>query len=186
MDDTTTIILIGLVILGLGLLGYYYFPLGPREEVGALEVTIKEVEATKVAAISEQGPYGKMGSVIGELHNWLSDKEIEPAGPPFGIFYDDPNEVTPEECRYKICFPISQDIEGDERVKIETIPAITAATTVHKGSYTEVGPAWEKLSKWIRKKGYQWAGAGREVYLNDPKTTSESELLTEIQIPVKK
>lgn len=185
MENTTwVIILVGLVILGL--LGFYSFPPKSREEVKISEITVKKVEATRVAAINEQGPYEEMGKVLAELYGWLSDKGIQPAGPPFGIFYDDPSEVAPEKLRYKICFPLSQNIQGDDRIKIETIPAIEAASIIHKGPYSEVGPAWEKLSKWIEKEGYQWAGAGREIYLNDPENTPEDELLTEIQIPVKK
>ncbi len=146
----------------------------------------REVPAATVASISEQGPYGEMGNVTGELYGWLSSKGIEPVGLPFGIYYDDPNEVAPQDLRYKVCIPISQDIEGDERVTIETIPAITAATIIHKGPYSEVGSAWGKLATWVENKGYQFEGTGREVYLNDPESTPEDELLTEIQIPIKK
>jgi len=150
------------------------------------EVKIKKVEGCKVAAIEEQGSFDKIGSIFGELYGWISKKSIEPSGPPFGIYYDDPGKVAPEKCRYEICAPIKGDVDGDERVKIKEIPEMEVACITHKGSYSQVGSAWQKISEWIEKEGYQFAEAGREVYLNAPETTPEKELLTEIQIPISK
>jgi len=150
------------------------------------EITIKKVEGCKVAAIEGKGPYDKVGPIFGELYTWLSKRSIELSEPPFGIYYDDPSKVAPEKCRYEICVPIMEEVKGDERVKIKTIPEIEVACITHKGSYSQIGSAWNKICEWIDKEGYQWAGAGREVYFNCPETTPEEELLTEIQIPIRK
>ena len=150
-----------------------------------VEVIIKIVEECKVAAIEEWG-FDKIGAIFGELYGWISKKNIELSGPPFGIYYDDPAEVAPEKCRYEICTPIKGGVEGDERVKIKEIPETEVASITHKGPYSQVGSAWQKISEWIMREGYQFAGAGREIYLNAPETTPEEELLTEIQIPIRK
>jgi len=116
----------------------------------------------------------------------LADKEIEPAGAPFGIYYDDPNKVPPDECRYDICIPISAEIEGDSLVQIKEIAEMEVASIMHKGAYENVGPSWGKLYGWIFKNKYEPAGPGMEVYLNSPMEVPEDSLLTEIQVPVKK
>ncbi|MCK4353214.1 GyrI-like domain-containing protein [candidate division WOR-3 bacterium] len=158
------------------------------------EIMLKKVAPCKAVVIEGQGPYDKVGPIFRELFEWLSKKGLKPAGPSFGIYYDNPDEVPPEKCRYKICFPIEipvsptgGEIAGDERVKLKDIPGAEMACIAHYGSYSKIGPVWGKLCEWIDREGYNWAGPGREVYIKCPgMTEKEEELVTEIQIPVKK
>ncbi len=150
------------------------------------EVKIKKVERCKVAAIEEQGSFDKIGSIFGELYGWISKKNIGLSGPPFGIYYDDPSKTDFKKCRYEICVPIKGDVEGNERIKIKEIPNMEVACTIHKGPYSQVGSAWQKVFEWVEKEGYQFAGGRREIYLNVPGTTPEEKLLTDIQIPIRK
>ena len=149
-------------------------------------VTLKKVESMKVALISVQGPYSEIGPVFGELYGWLSKKGVQPAGLPFGIYYDNPDEVPPEECRYDICVPIAVQVESDERVQIKELPEIEVASFIHKGAYEKVNSSWKKVYTWIYRNNYKPAGPGREVYLNSPEEVPEDSLLTEIQVPIKK
>ncbi len=150
------------------------------------EIMVKKVEGCKVAVIEGQGPYDKVGPIFDEIFDWLSQRGIESPSPPFGIYYDNPSEVAPEKCRYEICVPIEGDVEGDERVKIKTVPETEVACITNKGPYSRIGPAWEDVFRWMEREGYQCVGAGREVYFNCPKDTPEEELLTEIQVPIRK
>jgi len=150
------------------------------------EVAVKKVEGTTVACIAEQGAYEEMGTVLGELYMWLAGKEIAPAGPPIGVYYDNPEEVPSESLRYEICVPVAVEIEGDERVGVRELPATDVAYITHKGSYANAGLSWEKVYAWIETSEYVPTGPGREVYLNSPQEVPEDSLLTEIQIPVTK
>ena len=50
----------------------------------------------------------------------------------------------------------------------------------------EVGPAYAALFKYANEKGYKPLGCPMEIYLHDPAKVKESELLTEVQLPIKK
>jgi len=74
--------------------------------------------------------------------------------------------------------------EGE--IKIKKIPAQEVLYTMHKGPYREVGPSYTALFQYAKEKGYIPLGCPIEIYLNDPAKVPESELLTEVQVPVKK
>jgi effector-binding domain-containing protein len=61
---------------------------------------------------------------------------------------------------------------------------MTIATTIHKGPYDQVGPAYERLTTWITGQGLHAIGPPMEAYLNDPGETTPDEYLTEIMMPV--
>lgn len=150
------------------------------------DISVKTVGVTKYVFIAGQGNYSEIGALFGKLFEWLTEKDINPIGPPFGIYYDNPKEVSPDECRYDVCVPIKAEIEGDSLVQIKEIPAMEVASFMYKGPYDKVGSSWEKLYGWIYKNKYEPAGPGMEVYLNSSAEVSADSLLTEIQIPVKK
>ena len=63
------------------------------------------------------------------------------------------------------------------------MPGATVASTVHVGPYGEIGKAYTALQKWMTDAGRRPAGPVREVYLNDPGSVPENELLTEVDWP---
>ena len=69
-------------------------------------------------------------------------------------------------------------------MEVRSIPAGRVVSTMHKGAYGEVGKAYKAGFDFMTKKGLAPIGPTRELYLNDPNETPESELLTEIQVPV--
>lgn len=153
-----------------------------------VEVAVKKIDSRKVAFIAKQGDYSQVGTTIGELFGWLNEKGIQPAGALFGIYYDNPEEVPPEKCRYDICIPIAVEVEPDSiaQVQVKELPEMEVASLIHKGAYDKVGPSWGKIYGWIYKNKYTPAGPGMEIYLNSPDEVPEDSLLTEIQVPVKK
>ena len=154
----------------------------PKEK----DISVKTVRATKCVFIAGQGNYSEIGPTFGKLFEWLMEKDISPIGPPFGIYYDNPEETPPEECRYEICVPIDAEVEGNSLVQTKEIPEMEVASIVYKGPYGGCGPSWEKLYGWIYKNKYEPAGPGMEIYLNSPDKVPADSLLTEIQVPVKK
>lgn len=150
-----------------------------------LEVEIKDIRPMKVACIDGKGPYDKMGPLFEELYGWIRDKNVRTTGiPGIALEPDDPSEVGPENCHYTVCIPIHGDHRGSGGVRIETLPAIKAACTLHKGSYSGLPGKWQEIMRWIGENHYAVAGTPREVYLNDCWGTPENELLTEIQVPI--
>lgn len=96
-------------------------------------------------------------------------------------------EMNSNNCSYKaaISIPTNPQAKIDKLTK-EVIPASKYAKFLLKGSYEGVWFAFDKAFKFINESEYEIGSApSLENYLNDPSVTPESELLTEILIPLK-
>ena len=60
---------------------------------------------------------------------------------------DDPSEVGPQNCHYRVCIPIKSSAKGTDGVMVETLPAVEAACTVHKGSYSGLSEKWREIPR---------------------------------------
>lgn len=145
----------------------------------------KNIESQKVGYIKHIGNVKDMGMIMDKLMTWVNKNNITVVGVPFTIYYTDPRMVNPDEMVYDMLIPISNDIEGDEEVKIKTIPPCTVISTVHKGPYTTLPEAYKAIWDYILENKYEMSGMPLERYLNNPQDVPEDELLTEIQFPIK-
>jgi len=151
-----------------------------------MEVKLKKTKPMRAAVVSHVGPYSEAGKLYGEIAKWLGQKKLRIMGPPFGWFYDNPEEVPAHKLRSEVGFPFKGEVKPKGNIKIKEVPARDVLAVIHKGPYSEVGPSYAALFQYAREKGYMPLGCPMEIYLNDPTKVSESELLTEIQLPVKK
>lgn len=149
------------------------------------EIKVKKVESCRVACLEAKG-FDAMKESFGELGVWLKSSGTRRGDPPGIVIYvNSPKDVGWENCVTKVCVPVSgkpKPIAG--RMKLEELPAITAACYVHKGPYDQLSVAWDKVYTWIFANGYEPTAVGREAYLNDCDLTQPEELLTEVQVPV--
>ena len=88
--------------------------------------------------------------------------------------------------RSEVGFPFKGEAKSEGKVEIKKIPAQEVLSVIHKGPYREVGPAYATLFQYAKEKGCVSQGCPLEIYLNDPAKVAEKELLTEIQLPIKK
>lgn len=65
-------------------------------------------------------------------------------------------------------------------MKVKTTKPLEVAFAVHKGSYQKLGAVFEKLVQWIEENGYEIVGHSVTVCYNDPHTTPEEELVSEV------
>jgi len=151
-----------------------------------MEVKLKKARPMQVATVSHIGFYGEVGKLYQEIVKWLRQKQLKIVGPPFGWFYDNPEKVPAYKLRSEVGFPFEGEAKPEGKIEIKKIPAQEVLYTVHKGPYMEVGPAYAALFKYANEKGYTPLGCPMEIYLNDPAQVKESELLTEVQLPIKK
>jgi len=151
-----------------------------------MEVELKKTKQMQVATISHVGPYGEIGKLYEEIARWLRKKQLKITGPPFGWFYDNPEEVPANILRSEVGFLFEGEAKPEGNIKIKKIPSKEVLYTVHKGPYREVGHAYAAIFRYANEKGYIPAECPMEIYLNDPSKVPESELLTEIQLPIKK
>lgn len=84
----------------------------------------------------------------------------------------------------EICVPVGSALPDGDEVYTRELQGGTMATTMHRGPYQEIAPAYHTVIAWISDHGHEIAGPPREVYLNDPQTVPEKEHLTRVEFPV--
>lgn len=98
------------------------------------------------------------------------------AGPPFAMFYN----MDMQNLDVEIGFPVAKKLPKKGEIKASEIPGGKKATLLYKGAFSEMEPAYNKLSKWVEENGYKSTGVAIEYYLDDPKDTPTEELRTQI------
>jgi effector-binding domain-containing protein len=159
-----------------------------RKEGVMYEVQIKEVPAQHVAALRRHASMATIGqdvstgfATVGEA---VGRAGVPMAGPPFLVMFDVIDEES--EGDIEIAFPLAVPFAGAGDVVGKEVPAMTVASTMHRGPYDEVGPAYHTLTGWIQEHGHEIVGPPREIYLTDPADTPDpADHLTEIQFPIR-
>ncbi|NWJ45113.1 MAG: GyrI-like domain-containing protein [Chloroflexi bacterium] len=116
------------------------------------------------------------GKAYGMVFQYLSKLNAPPAGPPFAMYYN----MDMQNLDVEAGFPVSKPLAGEGEFIANEIAAGKYATCLYKGSYQEVGSAYETLSTWIKENGYTPTGIACEMYLNDPADTPPEQLLTKV------
>jgi effector-binding domain-containing protein len=116
-----------------------------------------------------------IGSLAGEVFEWLRSHAVAPAGPPF-VRYITIDML--QRLDIEVGVPVAAPQSGDERVSADVLPAGNYATLLHVGPYPELMAATEHLLTWAANKGIRWTkrtepdgerwNARLEFYLTDP------------------
>ena len=122
----------------------------------------------------------RMGEAFGVLMAHAGATGATFAGPPFGVY----PEMPEGEFAFSVCMPVAPGATAGGGVELEEVPAVEAASLVHRGPYTGVGETWGRLMAWPPAHGRVPGGPAREVYLNDPSVAAPDELLTELLLPL--
>jgi len=154
------------------------------------EVNIKQARETQVLSRSYTGPYDQAASRLDELYQWIMRKGHAIAGPGMGLYYDDPTKVDPVNCRFEICFPVLESCSGQGDVIKKVLPPQQLAVMDHPGGLGNImSLTYAALFTWIGQNGYVYEAGEpiREIYkTNHLDVEVESDMVTEVQIPVHK
>jgi effector-binding domain-containing protein len=152
-------------------------------------IKIKTIKPQRLAYIEHTGEYSKIpyDQYFERLYAWAKENKVRPGFKTLGIFHDNPEKISAEQCKSEICLPIVGDAEPAEDVKIKDLPAMDVAEIKHKGPSEEYKNTYRTLSDWITQNGYEWAGSSMEVYTKKPKVKGDQTILyATVQAPVKK
>ncbi len=149
-----------------------------------MEVEEKRMQDTQVAFIRYRGPYDKIPELMGEVIEWVMNKNLNMTGMIYGAYFNRPDDVPPEELFYEIGASFEGTASDEGNVQVKIIPEHTVVATMHNGPYDQVGPIIDGLAKYAIENGYDIIGPVTEVYLNSPNEVKPEELLTEVQFPV--
>jgi effector-binding domain-containing protein len=151
------------------------------------DVTTREVPPQHVAAVRRHTSMQTIGEDIAlgfnQVDAAMETVGIRQVGRPFIVFHGRIDDVTGGDI--EICSPVVTPFQGVEEVYGTEIPGGTIASTIHRGSYDDIAPAYAAVIVWIDEHGLEPAGSPREYYLNDLETTKPDDLLTEIAFPIR-
>jgi AraC family transcriptional regulator len=166
----------------------HYQPPYRGKEPGMYEVTIKTVPAMQAVTLSHVGPYMQIGKAFDLLYGWLATRNLMvPGNRVVGIYYDDPAAVPEPQLRSRAGVVLKQPVTVEPPVQIADIPAGSYAVLRHKGPYADMKAAYDWLyGTWLVQSGREAADAPVfEEYLNNPRITAPTELLSDIYLPLR-
>ncbi|GLS04467.1 AraC family transcriptional regulator [Chitiniphilus shinanonensis] len=159
--------------------------LNPQES-NMYPVTIRECPAFHIVALAHQGNYMKIGEAFDKLmlkcrsEGWLDESTRW-----LGFYYDDPATTPENELRSHAAASVSHTIMVEPPFEAMTIPAARCAVLRHTGPYSTLHDAYHWLfGHWLPQSGEQPAISPFEDYLNDPGSTPQQQLLTDIYLPL--
>ena len=160
------------------------------EREGAMpehEVIVKSVPATVVAeltGVAASYQFADITPVIQPLYEAVG-KHL----PDSGLTHTGPQVAYYEDVEDGVLVHAAVGVAGTPspgtRLSVVTLPAaLEAATVVHRGELSGIGPAFDAMAHWISANGYTGGGYAREVYLNCPPVDGSAEWVIELQVPV--
>lgn len=155
------------------------------------DVVIKRVEPIRAAVINDKVPNmdvvnATFDRLFDEALDYTNSHGAMPSSAPFDLWYDMVTDQS-ENMRVAVVIPIDSNLEGNDRVKIETIPgADQMASVIHAGPFATLGQAYGAAFSWINDNGYHIAGPTREIYLQYERGGDQNQYVTELQFPVEK
>lgn len=155
--------------------------LAPHQTV---QVNWKQRLAQPYAYLEARGSYTGIGALLEEADRRLRAAGVDPAGPPFALFYDDPGTVPVSELRMRACFPVEASVELPVPLASETLPSTTVVYAFVGGAYPEVPRAYPSLFAFMDELGWALDGPVREIYLVHPGAVTDwNQLVAEVQLP---
>lgn len=150
------------------------------------------IEATKWAGFEEgtEGPFNyiaiadhipieEMKTFFPEsmdaLFGHLAKNNVEPAGPPMGVFYS-----WGDSTKLEVAVPVEGDVKIKKSMIKGNIEAGKAVSFMHVGSYESSEAVHYKMDEYLKAKGHEFAGPVMEIYYDNPEEVAEEDLRTKI------
>jgi DNA-binding transcriptional MerR regulator len=152
------------------------------------DVVIKELPAVRLVGLTSTAASftpEDIGPVIhplcAELGRRLPTAAVHPAGR-LTCLYERSRQAE-DEAVVRATVPASVDADGNlNGLEVVDLPAVRAATLVHRGPIDQVLPAWQALARWIDDNGHRSSEPARELYLDCP--DDPAQWVTELQEPI--
>ena len=155
-----------------------------RAPFHSVEVDWKHRLAQPYVYVEGSGSYTGIGDLLESLHARLLAEGIEPSGPPFALYYDDPGLVPVAELRMRACFPVESPRTPTPELGFDVLASRTVVYAFVGGPYPEVPRAYPGLYAFMGELGWVENGPIREIYLVNPGRVEDfADLVCEVQIP---
>ena len=159
----------------------------PGKATAMFDVTLKTIEPIDLIGVPHRGHYMQIGKAFETLFGTLHARGLaKPEMRMIGVYFDDPDIVPAEELRSIACVAGGADIPAETPLERRRIEGGEYAVLRHKGPYADMHKAYQWLyGEWLPVSGRQLRDALMfEDYLNNPRDTPPTELLTDIYMPL--
>jgi len=153
------------------------------------EPLVKEIIPVRIVGKRGNGPYSEtITRLMTELCSQLFSEEnlkngLKITGPCMTLYHD--GEYKENDADMECVVPITGRCPVcDPSMEIRTLAGGKFLTLIYKGPYTGLHEAWSRIGAYAEEHEFLITGPHRELYLNDPGRVAETELLTELQIPI--
>ena len=148
------------------------------------EIKLLDLPAQPVLIMHAVLPVEKLpeffGKAFGGVMAYLGEIGEAPTGMPFGAYYT----LDMSALEVEAGFPIAHKLPDRGEIQCKEIPAGKFISTVHRGAYDTMVPAYEAMTEWAKANHYEPSGVAYEYYLNDPSADPSIVAETEIRFPV--
>ncbi len=162
----------------------------PSVDFSKLNVSATEVKAQTLAYVSgtTTTDVTDIGTAYAVAYSkvlaYTQKHKLRPAGAPVSIArkWDEKEKIH----EYDAGVPVESAPAGNEgEVRIQSTYAGKALKVVYQGAYKDMGPTYDALFAYAAVYGYTQNANLWEEYVNDPASTPESDLITNIYFPIK-
>ena len=163
----------------------------PEYDPLELQPNIIDIDRKELVYIRIIGKYGsKLGfeTAWKKLWQFAKQKNIVSENSEFiGLSFDDPNITKHEQCRFYACISTDKNVKPEGEFGIQTIDKGKFAVSIHKGAYSGLNRLYQSIYfEWLPQTNAILRNCMPfEKYLNNPDRVKETDLLTEIYIPIK-
>ncbi|NIX76319.1 AraC family transcriptional regulator [Microvirga terricola] len=162
-------------------------PFGTGDDI-MIPVKVRQFDGVHLATVAHRGDYHEIGKAFDKLGVWAATRGLfDRPRRMIGIYYDDPESVPQAQLRSEAGLEVDPAMSLDDGIVLRHIPAGRVATIVHKGPYTGLEEVYRQLyCGWLPGSGEEASDQPAfEQYLNNPRDTPPSELLTEVNLPLR-
>lgn len=162
----------------------------PPQGVQTMQVKLIDFAATKIAVLEHQGAPERLNASVERFISWRKTTQLSPVKSKrtFGIAYSNPRTTAPEAFRFDVCGEVEADVPANPQgIITKTIPSGRCAVIRHRGSRDHMEePIMALYREWLPTSGYELRDFPLFFeYRNFFPNTPESELITDIYLPLK-
>ncbi|MFG1907914.1 MerR family transcriptional regulator [Kribbella sp. NPDC048928] len=158
---------------------------GLETDAPAADIVVKSLPAVRLVGLTATAASFRPDDITpvvhplcAELGRRLPDADVRPAGRLTCLYEQQQDAVA-----VRATVPAAVDAEGNlNGLKVIDLPAMPAATLVHRGPIDQVLPSWQALARWLEDNGRRPADPARELYLATPE--DPATWVTELQQPL--
>jgi AraC family transcriptional regulator len=168
-----------------------FSPPSPTRSALMYPVEISSIPMTPVICVAHSGAYIGIAQAFETLTGCASSRNLFDAGTRwFGVYLDDPASVAESELRSLACITQPAKLAPESlQVPLSSaeIQGGKYAILHYKGPYSDMAAVYQWLyGNWLPASGQEAADAPAfEEYLNNPRDTAPTELLTNIYLPLR-